>query len=86
MEILTPEQYGEFEAFVSAHPQGCFTQSVNWQKVKNNWGYEAVVSRTADGTIQGAVSVLVQKIPLIGTCTRRAGLCAARMTGLCGPI
>ena len=64
MEILTPEQYGEFEAFVSAHPQGCFTQSVNWQKVKNNWGYEAVVSRTADGTIQGAVSVLVQKIPL----------------------
>ena len=67
MEILTPEQYGEFEAFVSAHPQGCFTQSVNWQKVKNNWGYEAVVSRTADGTIQGAVSVLVQKIPLIGT-------------------
>ena len=59
MEILTPEQYGEFEAFVSAHPQGCFTQSVNWQKVKNNWGYEAVVSRAADGTIQGAVSVLV---------------------------
>ena len=67
MELLTPEGYGEYEEFVSHHPQGCFTQSVNWQKVKNNWGYEAVISRGADGQIAGAVSVLVQKIPLIGT-------------------
>lgn len=67
VEILTPEQYGELEEFVLHHPQGCFTQSVNWQKVKNNWGYEAVVSRGEDGEIRGAVSVLIQKIPLIGT-------------------
>lgn len=67
MEILTPEHYGEYEEFVSQHPQGGFTQSVNWQKVKNNWGYEAVVSRGADGNIAGAVSVLVQKIPMVGT-------------------
>lgn len=67
VEILTPEQYGEMEEFVSRHPQGGFTQSVNWQKVKNNWGYEAVVSRGEDGEIKGAVSVLIQKIPLVGT-------------------
>ena len=67
MEILTPEQYGELETFMASHPQGCFTQSVNWQKVKNNWGYEAVASRGPGGEIVGAVSVLVQKIPLIGT-------------------
>ena len=67
MEIITPDQYGEYEAFVSNHPQGCFTQSVNWQKVKNNWGFEAVVSRGGAGEIVGAMSVLIQKIPLIGT-------------------
>lgn len=67
MEILAPEQYTEYEAFVSQHPQSCFTQSVNWQKVKNNWGFEAVVSRNAEGRIVGAMSVLIQRIPLIGT-------------------
>lgn len=67
MEILKPEQYGEMEAFVSSHPLGGFTQSVNWQKVKNNWGYEAVVSRAPDGGIAGAVSVLIQKVPMVGT-------------------
>lgn len=67
MEILKPEQYGDYEAFVSRHPQGGFTQSVNWQKVKNNWDYEAVVSRNAQGDIVGAVGVLIQKVPVIGT-------------------
>ena len=51
MEILKPEQYGEYEAFVSSHPNGEFTQSINWQKVKNNWEFEAVVSRDSQGKI-----------------------------------
>lgn len=52
---------------MSSHPQGCFTQSANWREVKNNWGFEAVVSRATDGAIVGAVAVLVQKIPVVGT-------------------
>lgn len=67
MEILTPGQYEEFEAFVSRHPQGGFTQSARWREVKNNWGFEAVVSRGSAGELVGAMGVLVQKIPLIGT-------------------
>lgn len=67
MEILKPEDYTQYEAFVSSHPQSCFTQSVNWQKVKNNWDFEAVVSRNAKGEIIGAISVLIQRIPLLGT-------------------
>ena len=67
MEILTPDKYGEYEMFVLSHPQGCFTQSVNWQKVKNNWGFEAVVSRNQDGKIVGGISVLIQPVPLVGT-------------------
>ncbi|MEM1486293.1 peptidoglycan bridge formation glycyltransferase FemA/FemB family protein [Oscillospiraceae bacterium PP1C4] len=67
MEILTPEKYTEYETFMSSHAQSSFTQSVNWQKVKDNWGFEAVVSRNEAGEIVGAMSILIQKIPLIGT-------------------
>lgn len=67
MEILTPQKYGEYEEFVKHHPRGSFYQSVLWQKVKNNWGWEAVVSRNEGGQIVGAMGVLIQKIPLIGT-------------------
>lgn len=67
MEILTPEQYGEYDAFVGAHPQGGFTQMSAWRLVKNNWGYAAVVSRGADGAIRGAMGVLIQRIPLLGS-------------------
>lgn len=67
LEIITKDHYDEYEAFVSTHPNSCFTQSTQWRKVKSNWGYEAVVSRDESGKIIGAMSVLIQKIPLIGT-------------------
>ncbi len=67
MEILKEAQYGEYEEFCEHHPQGSFTQSVLWRRVKNNWGFEVVVSRGKDGRIAGGMAVLVQKIPLIGT-------------------
>lgn len=67
MEIITREQYAEYESFVEGHPQGGFTQSARWQQVKNNWGWEGVLSRTADGVIRAACGVLVQKIPALHT-------------------
>ena len=66
-EILRREQYREYESFVSTHPRGEFTQSCYWREVKNNWQFEAVVSRDAQGAIRGACAVLVQKVPLFGT-------------------
>ena len=36
MEILKESQYGEYEDFCEHHPQGTFTQSTQWRKVKNN--------------------------------------------------
>lgn len=67
VEILTPAAYPELDAFVSSHPQGCFMQLSAWRQVKNNWGFAAVVSRNAAGEIVGSASILIQKIPLIGT-------------------
>ncbi len=66
MEILRREQYPEYEAFVSGSPRGDFTQSALWRKVKDNWRWEAVVSRDGDGAIAGACGVLIQKVPLFG--------------------
>ncbi|MCI7138245.1 MAG: aminoacyltransferase, partial [Oscillospiraceae bacterium] len=67
MEILDVSLYPEYEQFCLKHPQGCFTQSTRWYGVKNNWQHEVVVSRNAEGAIVGGISVLIQKIPLIGT-------------------
>lgn len=67
MEILKPEQYEEYEAFVQDHPNGGITQSVLWHAVKSNWGHEVVVSRDGDGAIVGGASVLVQRVPPLRT-------------------
>ena len=68
MEILSKDKYPEYEQFCLALPKGCFTQSVRWYGVKNNWDHEIVVSRDSEGRIKGGMSVLIQKMPVVGTC------------------
>ncbi|MBQ8670690.1 MAG: hypothetical protein IJ508_05555, partial [Oscillospiraceae bacterium] len=53
MELLNAQNREEYEAFVLAHPAGEFTQSLRWPQVKNNWGYEAILSRGKDGALRG---------------------------------
>ena len=67
MEILDKSQYDEYEEFVSHHKNGELTQSVLWQNVKNNWKFEAVVSRDKNGKIQGSCGVLIRKLPIVPT-------------------
>ena len=67
MELLNAQNREEYEAFVLGHPAGEFTQSLRWPQVKNNWGYEAILSRGKDGALRGVMLVLIQRIPLIGT-------------------
>lgn len=66
LEIVRREQYPEYEAFVSAHPRGEFMQSTLWQQVKDNWQWEAVVSRDEEGKIAGACGVLIRRMPVFG--------------------
>ena len=69
MEILdknNKELCGEFESFASTDRNGVFMQSLNWTKVKDNWGWEAVISRDSEGKIQGTCLVLIKKIPIFG--------------------
>ena len=58
-EILKPEQYPEYDAFVRTQPHGCFMQSPAWAKVKNNWKHEIVVLRGEDGAIRAGMSILI---------------------------
>ncbi len=67
MELLTEQTYEEFEAFMLGHPGSSFTQSLDWWKVKTNWQHAGVISRGADGRIVGAVSLLIQRVPVFGT-------------------
>lgn len=69
LEILdknNKELCKEYEAFASTDKNGNFLQSLNWTKVKDNWGWDAVISRDSDGKIQGTCLVLVKKIPIFG--------------------
>ena len=64
MEILTPEQYPEYEEFVKKHPAGQITQSTRWHGVKPGWAHDVIVSRDAStGRIAGGMSVLARRFP-----------------------
>lgn len=67
MEIITNEQIAEYEAFVSHHPQGGFTQSSYWPRVKEGWEWAGIISRGADELIRGAMGVLIQHLPALHT-------------------
>lgn len=70
MEILNKKNNflcKEYESFVESHKNGNFLQSLNWHAVKEQWGWEAVISRDGEGKIVGTCLVLIKKIPFIGT-------------------
>lgn len=62
-EVITQETAQEFEAFLQSHPKGNFAQSALWAKQKPMWTWRGIVSRREDGTIKGAMSVLIRKVP-----------------------
>ena len=53
MEIINKSDeklLAEYEQFASTSKYGNFMQSLKWPKVKDNWGWDAVISRDSDGT------------------------------------
>lgn len=65
MELLKKDQIDEYRRFVQSHPKGHFMQGPEWAQVKNEWKWEAVVERGADGQIVGALSVLIRRVPML---------------------
>ena len=70
MEIIDKFDSGlleEYESFVKSHKNGSYFQSLNWPKLKNNWGWDAVISRDGEGRIRGTCLLLIKKIPAMNT-------------------
>ncbi len=66
MEILDKSnvaQCEEFESFASTHKNGTFLQSINWPKVKNQWGWEGIISRDESVKVNGTCLDLIRIIP-----------------------
>ena len=56
----------EYENFVKNSEYGNFMQSLRWPKVKEGWGWDAVISRDSDGKIRGTCLVITKKVPIFG--------------------
>ena len=67
MRFVTDEKdKQEYKKFLEGHERCNFQQSLEWGKVKSNWINEVVLSEDESGKINGAVSVLIRKIPVFG--------------------
>ena len=67
MRFVTDEKSRkEYKEFMEKHKRCNFQQSIEWAKVKSNWINEIILSEDNNGNINGAISVLIRKIPLFG--------------------
>ena len=67
MEIIDKNDQAlleEYEQFAKTSRYGNFMQSLRWPKVKDGWGWDAVISRDAEGKIRGTCLVITRKIPM----------------------
>lgn len=58
----------EYEKFVMSSENVSFMQSECWQRVKKEWGSEKIIVRDEFGNINGAMQILIKKIPFLNTC------------------
>ena len=65
VEFVTKETLEEYESFIASHPKGHFLQSYAWSKQKPEWTWEGMFVRAQDGSIKGAMSVLIRKAPYV---------------------
>lgn len=62
-EIAKTENLAEYEDFIASSSKGHFMQSHLWAGVKPAWNWEGVFTRGGDGRINGALSVLIRRVP-----------------------
>ena len=65
MENIELEQYYEF---LEKNPRCHFLQSPEWAKVKSGWKSRVVTVKNTNGEIEGSLSLLIRKIPIINKC------------------
>ena len=66
VDFENKEKLKEYTTFLEEHDRCNFQQSVEWGNVKESWKKYVVLSKTEDGTIQGAQMIWVRNIPIFG--------------------
>ena len=67
MKLVDDSNREKFIEFNQKHPKGHFLQSPEWAKLKSEWKNEVVLSEDKDGNINGAMSILIRKVPYINS-------------------
>ncbi|MBR5782652.1 MAG: peptidoglycan bridge formation glycyltransferase FemA/FemB family protein [Clostridia bacterium] len=67
LDLNNAAAVAEYEAFNQNCPKGHFSQSVGWGKLKKEWKFAGIISRDAEGKINGIMSVLIRKMPMLPT-------------------
>ena len=67
MKLVDDSNREKFIEFNQKHPKGHFLQSPEWAKLKSEWKNEVVLSEDKDGNINGAMSILIRKLPYINS-------------------
>lgn len=62
LEFVTLENAGELDEFVTRHPGCHYMQTSYWGRVKNDWGWQGIISWGEDGKIRGTAAVLLRKV------------------------
>jgi len=55
----------ELEEFLETNKKSHFLQSPEWATVKSDWKHEMIVVRDDNGKIEGTMSILLRKIPIL---------------------
>ena len=67
LDLNNAAAVAEYEEFNQSCPKGHFAQSVGWGKLKTEWQFEGLISRDETGKINGIMSVLIRKMPMLPT-------------------
>ncbi|MBQ1955501.1 MAG: peptidoglycan bridge formation glycyltransferase FemA/FemB family protein [Clostridia bacterium] len=65
VERVTPELYGEYDAFIASHPKGHFMQTREWGAHKDNWNWVGIICRDESGKIKGSLGLLIRRMPMM---------------------
>ncbi|WP_202849486.1 lipid II:glycine glycyltransferase FemX [Clostridium thermosuccinogenes] len=65
MKTYISDNIEEYKEFLLSHPKGHFMQSPEWAAVKSEWTSKIIIAKDDNGTIKGAMNILIRKIPFL---------------------
>ncbi|MBO4815991.1 MAG: peptidoglycan bridge formation glycyltransferase FemA/FemB family protein [Clostridia bacterium] len=64
MNVAVKEE-DKLDEFLESNKKSHFLQSPEWARVKSNWEHEMIVVKDKNGEIEGTMSILLRKVPVL---------------------